>query len=254
MYPKEISFTGLSSAVVLERSAAIQAFQANHVNRPMKALNVSSRSDPDLPWKVLLIGGSSGTGKTVVARQLAKQLSVSLLLLDDVRLALQQATNAQTHPDLHVFLRYPIEGWRNSDSIVADWIKVGNAMAEPLQAIIHHHRIVPGVGPLIIEGDGILPNTVSPFTQSKEVCSVFLIETDEKQLLENLRSRGRGFEEWGRLEQGSFAHASWRYGQWLAREAQALGLTVLSAGPQQTLLERLIAAVGVDEQSDANWL
>ena len=60
-----------------------------------------------------------------------------------------------------------------------------------------------------------------------------------------LRSRGRGFGEWNTLEQEGFAHASWLYGQWLAREADKLELPVIAAQPQQTLLERLLSAAGV---------
>ena len=88
-------------------------------------------------WKVLLIGGSSGVGKTAVSRELAKHLSLSLLLLDDVRLALQQATSNETNPELHVFLNYETKQWRNSESIHADWITVGQAMVKPLNAIIN---------------------------------------------------------------------------------------------------------------------
>lgn len=170
-------------------------------------------------WKVLLIGGSSGVGKTVVARELAKHLSLSLLLLDDIRLALQQATSDQTHPELHVFLNYHLEQWKNSESVYADWIAVGRAMLKPLHAIIKHHCIVPDVGPIIIEGDGILPIASSPFPDPKDVRTLFIVEQNETQLLHNLRSRGRGFNEWDTLEQEGFAHASWLYGQWLAREA-----------------------------------
>jgi cytidylate kinase len=90
-------------------------------------------------WKALLIGGSSGVGKTVVASELAKHLSVSLLLLDDIRIAIQQVTTKETNPELHVFLNYSAEQWRKSESIYADWITVGKAMAKPLNAIIDHH-------------------------------------------------------------------------------------------------------------------
>ena len=196
-------------------------------------------------WKVLLIGGSSGVGKTVAARELARNLSLSLLLLDDVRLALQQATSYQTHPEVHVFLNYPGEQWRNAEAIFADWITVGNAMTKPLQAIIHHHCIVPDVGAIIIEGDGILPDVSSPFPDPKDVCAVFIAEQDESQLLENLRSRGRGFNDWDTSQQKGFTHASWIYGQWLAREADKLGLPVIESQPQQTLVERLLSAAGV---------
>src|SRR5215211_2850484 len=192
-------------------------------------------------WKVLLIGGSSGVGKTVVARELANYLSLSLLLLDDVRLALQQATSDETNPDLHVFLNYETEQWRNSESIYVDWITLGKAMVNPLNAIISHHVIVPDVGAIIIEGDGILPIVSNHFLEPKDVCTVFIVEQSEKQILQNLQSRGRGFNNGDKLEQEGFAHASWLYGQWLAQEANNLGLPVINAQPQQTILERLLS-------------
>ena len=195
-------------------------------------------------WKVFLIGGSSGVGKTVVARELADFLSLSLLLLDDVRLALQQATSNQTNPDLHVFLNYETEQWRNSQSIYADWITVGKAMVKPLNAIISHHIIVPDRGAIIIEGDGILPIVSGEFVEPEDVCTVFIVEQDEKQLLHNLQSRGRGFNDWNKMEQEGFAHASWLFGQWLAQEANKLELPVINAQPQETLLERLLSIAG----------
>ncbi len=196
-------------------------------------------------WKVFLIGGSSGVGKTVIARELAKHLSISLLLLDDVRIAIQQVTTNETNPELHVFLNYRAEQWRNSESIYGDWITVGKAMAKPLNAIIDHHISVPGVGPIIIEGDGILPLAGSQTFEQKDVCSIFIVEQNEEQLLNNLRSRGRGFNDGGKLEQEGFAHASWLYGQWLAQEAEKLGLLVIDAQPQQTAFERLLSSIGV---------
>ena len=135
-------------------------------------------------WKVLLIGGSSGVGKTVVARELANYLSLSLLLLDDVRLALQQATSNETYPELHVFLNYETEHWRNSESIYANWITVGQAMVKSLNAIISHHIIVPDVGAIIIEGDGLRFTESYPFhfylalDHNLKVKEVYEIEVD----------------------------------------------------------------------------
>jgi 2-phosphoglycerate kinase len=50
---------------------------------------------------VLLLGGASGVGKTVLAHKLARHYGVSLLLVDDVRLAIQQVTTPEQHPALH---------------------------------------------------------------------------------------------------------------------------------------------------------
>ena len=196
-------------------------------------------------WKVLLIGGSSGVGKTVAAQQLAKHLSISLLLLDDIRIALQQATTIETNPELHVFLNYQPEQWRNSQTIHSDWITVGKAMMKPLNAIVDHHLKVPNVGPIIIEGDGILPSAENQVLGQKEVCSIFIVEQREEQILNNLRSRGRGFNDGNEAEQKGFAHASWLYGQWLAQEAEKLGLPVINARPYQTVFNRLLSTVSI---------
>jgi 2-phosphoglycerate kinase len=194
-------------------------------------------------WKVLMIGGSSGVGKTVVARELAKQLSIPLLLLDDIRIAIQQVTTFESNPELHIFLNYQAEQWRNSQSIYADWITVGRAMAKPLNAIVDHHIKVPSIGPIIIEGDGILPLAGNQIFEQKDVNSIFIVEQSEEQLLNNLRSRGRGFNDGHELEQKGFAHASWLYGQWLAQEAEKLGLLVINAQPHQTIFERLLSSI-----------
>ncbi|HET9908720.1 MAG TPA: hypothetical protein VFQ23_18875 [Anaerolineales bacterium] len=205
-----------------------------------------SKQNPGYSWKVLLIGGSSGVGKTVAARELAKRLSLSLLLLDDVRLALQHATSRTTHPDLHVFLEYKREQWRDSESIVRDWIAVGNVMSNPLQASINHHILVPDIGSIIIEGDSVLPIQRNAHEASKDVCTVFILEEEETRLLYNLQSRGRGFNELAQAEQEGFAHASWSYGQWISQQAKRFELPVINARPQRTLPERLLAVTGVE--------
>ncbi len=42
-------------------------------------------------WEVLLIGGSSGVGKTTVARRIGRQLGRSVVHVDDLRLAFQHS-------------------------------------------------------------------------------------------------------------------------------------------------------------------
>ena len=44
-----------------------------------------------------------------------------------------------------------------SEIIVADWMRVGNAMVKPLREIMAHHIVAEESGKIIIEGDGILP-------------------------------------------------------------------------------------------------
>lgn len=203
-------------------------------------------------WKVLLIGGSSGVGKTLIARELAQKLSVSNLLVDDIRLAIQETTTAANEPDIHVFLNYRNENWERPEKICSDWITVGNFMAKPLGAIIAHHVTVPTAGQIIIEGDGILPilmsrnlhHTNQPQNENV-VRSIFIIELDEGKIFENLYAREQGFESSSQEAQRAFAHASWLYGKWLEKEAKSLGLPTVTARPYDSVAERILETVGL---------
>jgi 2-phosphoglycerate kinase len=201
-------------------------------------------------WRVLLIGGNSGAGKTHLAKALVRPLGVPFLMVDDIRIALQQATTPEQHPDLHVFLNYQPEQWESPDAIVQDWLRVGKAMVKPLREIMAHHILVESSGKIIIEGDGILPDLVKQDTfdeiagfeniaLSQKVHAVFLIEENEEEILNNLRARGRGFILASEAFQTAFARASVQFGQWLVQEAQRNQIHVLTARPQETIVERL---------------
>jgi 2-phosphoglycerate kinase len=52
---------------------------------------------------VVLLGGSSGVGKSVLAAALARRLGLSLLIADDICLVLQRTTSPAALPLLHRF-------------------------------------------------------------------------------------------------------------------------------------------------------
>jgi hypothetical protein len=114
--------------------------------------------------------------------------------------------------------------------------------------VIAHHLVVSGVGPLIIEGDGVLPSLAAqdqfvgaqPNTPA-QVRSVFLHEAEEAVLLDNMRQRGRGFDEFTSEQQVNFAHGAWLFGNWIKSEAENFNQPVLSCRPWDTLDERVIA-------------
>lgn len=202
-------------------------------------------------WKVLLVGGSSAVGKTVVTKALAQYFQVPILLVDDIRLALQQTTAPDQQPALHIFLTNPPAPPYSPEQICKDLVTVGRAISPAIKVVMAHHTVVTGAGAVIIEGDGILPELAAQrdFSELKffwglqttrEIRSVFLNEPDENIILKNMQARGRGFNELPINEQRLWANASLLYGQWLCREAAATQMPVVDARPYDTLLERIL--------------
>jgi 2-phosphoglycerate kinase len=207
-------------------------------SEPRRAFEV-----PD--WQVLMIGGGSGTGKTVLAHQLARRLGVALTQVDDIRLALQRMTAPAEQPALHYFLSTPDVWDRPADELSDRLIQVGRVVSRALEAVIAHHLDTPY--PLILEGDGIVPalavqSTMLGFDAST-VRALFLFEQAEDVILANMMERGRGFDQQHVTEQRTQARMAWLYGRWLRTEAERFGLPVVNAGPRETLLDRAIAAI-----------
>jgi 2-phosphoglycerate kinase len=201
-------------------------------------------------WRVLLIGGSSGVGKTMVAQALARRLGLSVLLVDDMRMAIQQVTTPAEQPGIHYFLAHPTIWQKPPETLCDGFITVGNAMMRPLAATIAHHVYVESAGPLIIEGDGLLPALAAqhsfptmhfPYAPDiNAVRSVFLVEPDEEAAIYNMRQRGRGFTDLSSQEQEALVRASWLYGQWLRRQADHYNLPIVEVRPWETLVERVL--------------
>jgi deoxyadenosine/deoxycytidine kinase len=83
----------------------------------------------------------------------------------------------------------------------------------------------------------------TPAPVTNEVRSVFLVESDEEEVLRNVRKRGRGFDNFSSREQETFARASWLYGQWLRRQADHYDLPIVESRPWETLVERVLQAI-----------
>jgi hypothetical protein len=189
-------------------------------------------------WKVLLIGGSA----------VARHFGISVLHADDLRLAIQQVTSPAAHPALHYFVTYP-DVWREPPEAQRDaLIVVGRAMTPALKIVIAYHVVVEEVGSIVLEGDGILPELAAqqeftdlkyspPVKVENQVRSLFLYEPDETAVLQNMRRRGRGFEDFSPEEQRQQARAAWLYGLWLHDAAQKNSLSV---GAWETLTKRVL--------------
>ena len=190
-------------------------------------------------WRVLLIGGASGVGKTSVSYRLAQRFGVGLTEIDDFQIVLERLTTPEQQPVLHFFRTHPDE-WRrmSEEERLAFAIRYAEVMAEALELVIANH--LESGTPIALEGDFILPalavrETYDGAPAAGRVRAVFLYE-EEGQIARNYLAReGR--------EQGGRARASWRYSEWLRREAARLGVPAIAARPWATVLERACATL-----------
>jgi 2-phosphoglycerate kinase len=207
-------------------------------------------------WRVLLIGGNPGAGKTAIARTLARQMGVSLLQVDDILMALQEGTQPGEQPDLHFFEITPHVWQKSPETLCQSLVALANALVRPLAANIAHHVFGRGSGPLIIEGSGILPALAAQKTfptlhfsatpVTHEVRSVFLVELDELTLTRHLAApTNRNNTEFGAREQQNLVQASWLYGQWLKRQADHYDLPLIDPRPHENVIERILQAIRV---------
>ncbi|MCL2236121.1 MAG: hypothetical protein FWB98_06755 [Defluviitaleaceae bacterium] len=79
-------------------------------------------------WDILLIGGASGSGKTKIARQLAKIYGVDLVRVDDFQAFAEVSTTPETFPLIH---HWKANNWQEAgvDDAVKWLFDVGRAIA-----------------------------------------------------------------------------------------------------------------------------
>ncbi|HEX5415307.1 MAG TPA: hypothetical protein VFZ25_06560, partial [Chloroflexota bacterium] len=203
-------------------------------------------------WTVLLIGGASSLGKTTVGRDIGRKLGVPVLQADDFRMAMQRITTESVQPALHYFLDGRVgkvkDGiWQRAPEELCRGLRgVGSVVSRSLEVVISHHLAVVSSGPIIVEGDGILPSLaaqdrIDGAPALGRVRSVFLYEPDERQLRATMLRRFRPGDVAVTDEDRNFAGMHWLYGEWLRQEAELLSLPTIPSRPYDTLVERILS-------------
>lgn len=193
---------------------------------------MASHFDLDtLGWRVLLLGGPSGVGKSTVAMRLGQRLGIPWLQIDDFRLALERS--GVPIPDANAVAAFDGPG---------GLVTHGELLTPAIEVVIENHA--DQRDPAIVEGNGLLPAlferpSVRRRAENGWVRAVFLYEPEESAIVENMRTRARG-----RVDT-AHARKNWLYGQWLRREAEARGLPTLPARPWDTLEDRILTTAEV---------
>ncbi len=190
-------------------------------------------------WTVLLIGGSSATGKSYLARQLALHYQIPLMEIDDLRIAVQKMSAREKHPDLFYFPDHPDYLQVNDCSqLVEKLVNVAKALWPALNELITKHIVCHER--VIFEGDGVLPQLIAQ-TDLQQVKSIFLFDTKEHLHTTDVeRHRGKYTGE-GVDKQAAF---SFQYGLALEDEANHYHFPVVKTSPRETLFVRVLEVLG----------
>lgn len=188
-------------------------------------------------WKVLLIGGSGATGKSHLARQLAKHFEVPLTEVDDIRIALQKMVKKEDHPDLFTFL--------DADSNFIEqntpeyWsqklLDVGKVIWPALDELITKHIVCNE--PVIFEGDSVIPQLLASRSQN-DIKAIFLYDDKEELYQRDIqRNRGNTPNPEKAKKYVEFTHT---YGQEIKKQAEENKFITIKASPIETLLTRVL--------------
>lgn len=194
------------------------------------------------PWQVLLLGGASGVGKTEAGYRLARRLGVGVTEVDDFQALLERMTTPEALPAVHFWRTHPSPGTLAPATVVDHLLAHAEAMSVGLEAVIANH--LETSVPVVLEGDFIHPALAarSAFLgqpNAGRVRAAFLYEPDERQLAANFLAR-----EPDRGAQTRRAHVSRLHGERLKAEAELSGAAIVLARPWDTVLDRLLAAIG----------
>lgn len=195
--------------------------------------------------RVLLVGGTSGSGKTTAAKQLIRRTNATWIQVDDVRLAFQwsgvRLPNDDETCSLHAFEQPEI--WAQpAQTLRNHMIRVGEALADAIAIITANH--VAQDDSAIIEGDGILPSIVDhpqirPLITSDLVNIVFVLPETPDEILHRLRDRGRDSTPGDSDSLSRKAEMHWHYTTWLREQATDRSLPILTPSPLETLTDRI---------------
>ena len=193
--------------------------------------------------RLILVGGSAGSGKTTVAQTLANDLDAGWMQLDTVWIAMKAATRhgSPAHSLLDVDGRMR-RGGDSDKELLAAHIAASETVCGVLPEVFAFELETRPV--LVADGACLLPSFVAGLAPpNTDVCCVFLQHADVDGVAAALAPRLRGRPPQKRHLRMN--RQIWQYGAWVCDQARAHDLPVLDPLPFATLTDRARAALAL---------
>jgi 2-phosphoglycerate kinase len=193
--------------------------------------------------RLLLVGGSAGSGKTTVAQTLAGDLGVGWLQLDTVWIAMKAAVG-------HGSLAFRVldvpgrmrRGDDSDDELLAAHVEASEAVCAVLREVFAFELDTRPV--LVADGAWLLPSFVAGLDlPDTEVRCVFLQHASVDGVTAALAGRLGGRPPQERHVRTN--RQIWEYGDWVSDQARVHDLPVLDPLPFATLTDRVRSALAL---------
>ncbi len=186
--------------------------------------------------RLILIGGSAGTGKTTTARAIAAEIGAGWLQLDSVWIALLDGASGESERDLLDIRARVRDGHESAEDLVGHVSAAAAAVCRVLPSVLAFE--LDAHETLVADGAWVLPEFVAGLDlPDTAVSAVYLHEPDLGALERFMGSRREGAAPKPWHEKG--ARLAWLYGNWLVDQAKQLGQIVVPAQPFANLPDRV---------------
>jgi 2-phosphoglycerate kinase len=189
-------------------------------------------------WRILLLGGTTASGKSTSARILARRLGIGFVSNDSLWKAILALTTPESHPLFHEWWRPEVNDGP-PEALARLHAEEAEAMTPAIEAFID--RELAERSRLVFHGAWITPALAArKCAQTPEVRAVFIDDPNEDDLLGSMVTRSGRSEPGARLIM--LARVSVLYGDWLRQGAQRHGVPVVLARPHEALADRILEA------------